>query len=468
MLKEHNKVLTYLIIICDYFLIIAAFFIAYLVRGQAIYKGKIDDLLWLLPIITLVLSWLLYKFGVYKSIRTKSIYEVVSNVYKATIVGFLIFAGITYVFKIPHISRIFILSIVIFSTILVSAEKILLVLFFRSIRKKGFNTRNMLVVGTGKRAQHFIDLVKERDEWGLIILGLIDKDKEKIGQEVSGCKIIGSFENIPEILKKHVVDEVVFITPRSWLDEIEEIMLYCENLGLKVSVAVDYFELKLSKAKQTELQGFPMLTFESTPDKVWHLLIKRIFDIVVSGVGIIVLFPFLLVISIIIKLSSKGPVFFNQKRCGINGRTFTLYKFRTMYKDAEQRLEELSIHNEMQGPVFKMKNDPRVTPIGKFLRKFSLDEFPQLWNVFKGDMSLIGPRPPLPKEVKEYQTWQRRRLSMRPGLTCLWQASGRNNINEFDRWVKLDLEYIDNWSLWLDLKIFFKTMPVVVFGVGAK
>ena len=198
------------------------------------------------------------------------------------------------------------------------------------------------------------------------------------------------------------------------------------------------------------------------------MIFKRIIDIIVSALALVILAPVFAVIAIIIKRTSDGPAFFAQERCSLNGRRFKLYKFRTMDKDAEGKLKDLMAHNQMDGPAFKMDNDPRVTPVGKFLRKSSLDEFPQFYNVLRGDMSLIGPRPPLPKEVEKYDFWQRRRLSMRPGLTCLWQVSGRNKIKDFDEWARLDLKYIDEWSPLLDTKIFFKTIPTVLFGIGAK
>jgi exopolysaccharide biosynthesis polyprenyl glycosylphosphotransferase len=226
--------------------------------------------------------------------------------------------------------------------------------------------------------------------------------------------------------------------------------------------------LKFSRAKQTDLFGFPLMTFESTSLKLGQLFFKRLFDFIVAGIGFILLTPFLFIVAILIKRTSVGPVFFKQLRCGMYGRKFVFYKFRTMIADAESKLKDISQYNEMNGPVFKMKNDPRITKVGKWLRKFSIDELPQLWNVIKGDMSLVGPRPPIPYEVEKYDIWQRRRLSMRPGITCLWQASGRSEIADFDEWMKLDLEYIDNWSLGLDFKILFKTIPMVLLGIGAK
>jgi exopolysaccharide biosynthesis polyprenyl glycosylphosphotransferase len=210
----------------------------------------------------------------------------------------------------------------------------------------------------------------------------------------------------------------------------------------------------------------PILTYSTTPTNVLQLFAKRAIDVVVSVSLLVIALPVILAIAAAIKVSSGGAVLFRQTRCGLNGRIFTLYKFRTMVEGAEERRRELQHLNEMNGPVFKVRADPRVTVFGRFLRKFSLDELPQLWNVLRGDMSLVGPRPPIPEEVAQYQRWQRRRLSMKPGLTCLWQISGRNEL-DFDRWMELDLEYIDSWSPMLDLKILVKTIPVVLSGRGA-
>jgi len=245
-------------------------------------------------------------------------------------------------------------------------------------------------------------------------------------------------------------------------------MFFFETEGISIHLAVDYFQLTLSQGRQNELNGFPLITFETTPNKFLHLIFKRLSDIVISSLSLTVLSPFLLVISVLIKATSPGSVFFKQVRCGLNGRKFTMYKFRTMVNGAEARLEALLAKNQMQGPVFKMDHDPRVTRVGRLLRKMSLDELPQLFNVLKGDMSIVGPRPPIPKEVKSYEPWHRRRLSMRPGITCIWQVNGRNAITDFNRWTKLDLYYIDHWSLGLDLKIMLKTIPTVILGVGAK
>ncbi|OGR85662.1 MAG: UDP-phosphate galactose phosphotransferase, partial [Elusimicrobia bacterium RIFCSPLOWO2_01_FULL_54_10] len=342
------------------------------------------------------------------------------------------------------------------------------VLFLKYARKNGLNRRNMLIAGTGPRAIQFINLIHQHQEWGFNIIGLVDTDPGKRGTFVRDCEILGTLEDIPEIIHGKVVDEVVFVVPRSWIGKLEDVMLFCENEGINVSVAVDFFRLRHSYVRQTDMDGFPLLSFKTTPDKILHLALKRSFDIVASGTALLFLAPLFLAVFAAIKMTSKGPAFFKQLRCGLHGRQFTLYKFRTMVIDAEAKKAALMGHNEMSGPTFKMEHDPRITPIGAFLRKFSIDEFPQFWNVFKGDMTLVGPRPPLPSEVNKYDCWHRRRLSMTPGVTCLWQVNGRNKITDFNEWVKLDLEYIDNWSLWLELKIILKTIPVVLFGVGAK
>jgi exopolysaccharide biosynthesis polyprenyl glycosylphosphotransferase len=226
------------------------------------------------------------------------------------------------------------------------------------------------------------------------------------------------------------------------------------------------FDVKIAKARLTQLEDVPLLTFETVVAKEGQLFVKRIIDFVVSAVLLVLLAPVFIIVALAIKFNSKGPVLYRQTRVGLNGRKFTLYKFRTMFEGAEEKLTELEKLNEMGGPVFKMKKDPRITRLGRYLRKFSIDEFPQLFNVLVGHMSLVGPRPPIPEEVVQYEPWQRRRLSMRPGLTCIWQVSGRNKI-DFDDWMKLDLKYLDNWSLWLDFTIIMKTIPVVFFGIGA-
>jgi exopolysaccharide biosynthesis polyprenyl glycosylphosphotransferase len=373
-----------------------------------------------------------------------------------------------------QVSRLVIFFTFGFSIILLSCEKTALSYAFRIIgkRNKSFKSsliifRRIIIIGTGVRARHFLDLIKNNPGWGIKIVGLIDIDPVKKGVKIGGYDVLGTFEDISAIVHENVIDEAVFIVPRTWLNKIEDILQFCESEGIRAHLAADLFKLRFSKAKNTEIGGFPLLTFESTPDKLEHLFIKRLLDFIISAISLLCLSLLFVIISVIIKINSKGPSFYSQLRCGLYGRKFKFFKFRTMVIDAELKQKDLIMFNEMSGPVFKMANDPRVTKIGKWLRKYSIDELPQLWNVLKGDMSLVGPRPPLPEEVERFTSSQRRKMSMRPGITCLWQVSGRSTIADFNEWMKLDLEYIDNWSLWLDFKILLKSIPVVLSGKGS-
>ncbi|MFH0828058.1 MAG: sugar transferase, partial [Candidatus Omnitrophota bacterium] len=451
MIKERIRLFRKLMILADLVVVSAAVLTGCFLRAPQSFHVCSR----LLPAILLIWWVLLYTFGIYDSFRTKTGSEFVLLVARIALIGFIIMSGCIFLFndflKLPIINRGLISSIFVYSGGFLIIEKIFLMNFFRFFRKKGFNFRSLLIVGTGKRAERFIDMVKTHTEWGLKIHGLVDEDSTRRGRLIKGVKVIGSFDDFSGIIHNNVIDQVVFIVPRSWMGKIENLVYLCEEMGIKISLALDFFNFKFSRAKQTDLFGFPLITFESAPDKMWLLFLKRLFDIVFSLTGLLVLSPVFVLIGLIIKLNSPGPVFFKQKRVGVNTRIFTLYKFRTMVEGAEAKLGDLLALNEMNGPVFKMAKDPRLTSAGKYLRKFSLDEVPQFWNVLKGNMSLIGPRPPLLSEVKKYQPWQRRRLSMRPGITCLWQANGRNRIADFDEWMRLDLEYIDNWSLWQDI-----------------
>jgi exopolysaccharide biosynthesis polyprenyl glycosylphosphotransferase len=272
-----------------------------------------------------------------------------------------------------------------------------------------------------------------------------------------------------EILHDHSVSRVLFASNHSDLSQLQEFISACEVEGVEAWLMADFIRTAIAKPEFDVLAGRPVLVIRTTPGVSWALLVKGVIDRVLALLGLIVCAPLFLIIAIAIRCSSKGPVLFRQERAGLHGRSFVMFKFRTMHTDAEMQREEMQKFNQMSGPVFKMERDPRVTTIGRLLRKTSLDELPQLWNVFRGEMSLVGPRPLPLYEVAKFETpSQRRRLSMKPGLTCLWQVSGRNEVKSFDQWVRLDLEYIDNWSLWLDIQILIRTIPVVLAGTGAK
>jgi exopolysaccharide biosynthesis polyprenyl glycosylphosphotransferase len=331
---------------------------------------------------------------------------------------------------------------------------------------QGYNLVNMLIVGTGRRAQEFIQMVNRHANWGLKIIGLVDDDPKLLGKKVMDYEVIGRIRDIPRILRETVIDRVIFVVPRMWLNRIEEAINHCEREGISTAVSVDLYRPKRAQLRQSDFAGIPLIIFQTSVAKEWQLFFKRYFDLFISFFAVLILSPVFIITAIGIKLTSRGPIFFRQVRSGMNGRKFVVYKFRSMIVGAEVRKRELQRQNEMRGPVFKMKRDPRITRFGRFIRRFSIDELPQLFNVLRGNMSLVGPRPPLPTEVEMYESWQRRRLSMKPGITCIWQVSGRNKI-DFDRWMEMDLQYIDNFSLWLDFKILVRTIFVVLTGYGA-
>jgi exopolysaccharide biosynthesis polyprenyl glycosylphosphotransferase len=408
----------------------------------------------------------LYANGMYQSTRTRSYLEVLWAVLKSAVVTFLLLGTFIFLLKLTFMSRQFFLFFMALSTVFIWLEKSIIFMSSHYLRRQGLSTRRLLIVGTGKRASQFIKRVDQHPEWGFEFLGAIDDEPSRGIRQVGRLKVIGTLEDIPKIFHRDAIDEVVFLVPRSRLNALQGAIDDCETEGVVVTVAVDLFDTKLARSSVAELDGLPLLHFRTTRAKEWELLVKRLFDFTASGLGIILLSPLFLVMATLIKTTSKGPVFFKQSRLGLAGRRFTLYKFRTMRQGAHADLSGVSDLNAMTTAEFKVKKTAWVTPIGRFMRKFSIDELPQLFNVFVGHMSVVGPRPTVPDEVEKYKDWQRRRFSMKPGITCLWQVNGRNNI-AFEEWMKLDLEYLDRWSLWLDAKILLKTVPVVLFGIGA-
>ncbi len=406
--------------------------------------------------------------GEYHHLRIQTYYKVAMGQFVNGVIFFALFSSGAFLFKFDFLSRFFILFYTVSTILYLMTNRLFVLWLAYYVRRKGYNFRNILLVGTGRRAQEFLSLVAMHKEWGYRVLGLLDKDADVLGKKIAGYEVMGTLQELPRLLENNIVDEVVFVVPRSWLKEIENCILYCEAVGVPATLSTDFFDLEVASGVPKEIEGFTYLTFETSRLKDSELVLKRMLDIVFALFFLVVLAPFFLLLSLLVKLDSPGgPIFFRQRRCSRNGREFMLYKFRSMVPDAEKKLEELKKLNEMSGPVFKIAKDPRLTRIGKFLRKTSLDEIPQFWNVLKGDMSLVGPRPPLPKEVEQYEPWQRRRLSMKPGITCIWQVSGRNQI-DFDDWMRLDLQYIDRWSLWLDFKIILMTIKAVLTARGAK
>jgi exopolysaccharide biosynthesis polyprenyl glycosylphosphotransferase len=367
------------------------------------------------------------------------------------------------------VTPLFILLFWVASTLAGAGSRVLLRYLLGGIRRRGRNLREMVVVGTNPRAIRFARKVEFRPELGYRIVGFVDGQWAGMGGfEQTGYQVVSDLASFPRFLREQVVDEVVIALPmESSYEQSARIAALCEEQGIVVRLLSDIFNLRVAQSTAGEFEGEAVTTLSTGAPDGWQRLLKRTLDVSLSLVAMLLLSPLFLLATLIVKLTSPGPGFFVQERVGLNKRRFRLYKFRTMVADAEQRQQEIEHLNEVSGPVFKIRNDPRLTPVGKFLRKTSIDELPQLFNVLKGDMSLVGPRP---FPLRDYQgfdhDWQRRRFSVRPGITCLWQINGRSSI-PFEKWMELDMQYIDQWSLWMDLKILAKTIPAVLKGAGA-
>ena len=335
------------------------------------------------------------------------------------------------------------------------------------IRREFAAPHYVMVAGTGPRAIRLARELEHSSEYGVRLHGFLSERDDAPSEIVLDAPYpVRPMRDLPAILSLHVIDEVVFAVASDSLTELEEIFLLCDEEGVRTRVAVDFFPHVNSTVSLDRFGAVPLLTFSAAPYDEIRLLVKRLTDVAIAAAGLVVLAPLMLVIAIVVRASSPGPAIFRQVRCGLNGRRFVFYKFRSMCENAEELQSGIAHLNTRDGVVFKIPGDPRLTLVGRYLRKFSLDEWPQLWNVLRGDMSLVGPRPAIPSEVDRYQRWQRRRLRMRPGLTCLWAVCGRDNV-DFETWMKMDMQYIDNWSLALDWKILLRTIPRVLTGHGA-
>lgn len=419
----------------------------------------------------LLLLWhlLFSAFGLYGSHRLTSRLSESSDIVKAT----ALCAGVVLVaaslFNIRMVSLRYVGVFFAFCTVLLVGSRLVLRFVLEQTRLHGRNLRHVLIVGTSKRAIEFADKLEANPELGYSVIGFADQHWDGIHNFQQGGKsLLCDLRGLPEYLRNNIVDEVVIALPiRSFHDDASRVATVCEQQGIIVRVLPNIFDLKMARSRAEEMEGDSVITHYTGVIEGWPVVIKRMLDFSLALTALTVVSPVMLLAAGLIKLTSPGPVFFTQKRIGQNKRKFTIYKFRSMAVDAEAKMRQLEHLNEVTGPVFKIKDDPRITPVGRFLRKTSIDELPQLFNVLKGDMSLVGPRP-LP--IRDYEgfseDWHRRRFSVRPGITCLWQVAGRSSI-PFEKWMELDMQYIDKWSLWLDLKILARTIPAVLKGLGA-
>jgi len=461
MLRDRQKIWRRINLLGDLILTYAA-----LMAVLKIFQPNLDDFQMLMMFGTTLLFWTIFLYGPSGSYfyRMKSVGQILRELYWALIKTFPTFIAVTFFIGIdvsPKMTAVFFAL----DAGLLTLSRLTLVLLLSIYRTRGRSNRNVIIIGTGPKAKEVADRIVLNRAWGIHTLGFLDYHRTELWR-YRDIPLIGHPDGLADIISNNQVDFLIIAVENSDLPLTGHAFAAAEEMGVTVCQLCNIYFHPISRPTPDNFMDFPAVIYSSVPDDRIQLGLKKAIDWVGGLIGVILSIPITFAVAVAIKLEDGGPVFFRQIRAGKNGKPFTMLKFRTMVPEAESLKEKLIDKNEMNGPTFKMKNDPRITRIGAFLRKTSIDELPQLFNVLKGDMSLVGPRPPLPREVTQYDRWQRRKLAVKPGLTCLWQVNGRNNI-DFEDWMKLDLEYIDNWSLWLDTKILMKTVPAVFKREGA-
>jgi exopolysaccharide biosynthesis polyprenyl glycosylphosphotransferase len=400
----------------------------------------------------------------YFSLERTNFKDILFPTIRAVFEGMLVILAVLFFAKIFAKSRLFFVIFGVTSSVFLLLMRWILIFIQGKILHRPPFFHTVLIVGTGVGARKLSDFLHTHSHWGMKVLGFLEVEGEEC--KVERDTIIGNFTNLSNVLKTTPIDWVIFALAFKKNELTQKGIEICKQIGILASCPIsEYFPSEDTNLSLEVYSDIPLLNFRTTTLKKWELLVKGIFDRLCAFIMLIILSPLFFLLALIVKCTSKGSVFFRQVRCGMNGRKFQFYKFRTMVADAEEKKKDLN-HLNVKKIVFKIEKDPRITKIGKFLRKTSIDELPQLYNILRGDMSFVGPRPPVPEEVEEYEDWQRRRLSMKPGLTCLWQVKGRADL-DFKQWMKLDLEYIDNWSLALDFRILMRTIPAVLSTRGA-
>lgn len=479
MLREQAKVIKRMHSVLDISLTVVAFIGAYTIKMYflpAPFGGLSQKPNYYIVLLMIIIIWYpsFSMFNLYASYRKQTFGQIFRNMVKAVSVGMLFLTLCMYIFKVTDVSRIMLGIFFLLNVGLLTLSKGFVFWSLARNRRKGFNFRNILIIGSRERAKDIIDAVADHLDSGYVIMGCLELNEGFTGKSVHNeVKVIGTVDQLQEVLSGQVVDELIIAMPARKIENLGKLIIIAMEAGVSVHIMPEWHlnEIQsvpgfVSPSFRTFL-GIPTLSLITTPNLRAEMLIKKSFDYTFAVIISILSLPFFLLFTAAIKISSHGPVFFRQERCGLYGRRFILYKFRTMVHDAEKRRGELEELNETDGPVFKIRKDPRIIPyIGTFLRKTSLDELPQLINILRGEMSFIGPRPPIPEEVEQYDLWQRRRLSMKPGLTCIWQCTHRRNDIDFESWMKMDLQYIDSWSLGLDARLFLKTILAVLLGSG--
>jgi exopolysaccharide biosynthesis polyprenyl glycosylphosphotransferase len=468
LLKKWNA-LVILIVLLDILALTLAYQISYLINydHSANFFFSQNNILFLY--LGIVPFWLLvlYLIKINEIPRTKSYYILLFEYFQSALIIGLILLTIYFIFKMAWISRLFLIEFTFLGFIFLFVIRLLEYKVFKTYRTKGYNFINIVLVAD-ETSIPFIEGLLSNKDWGYKIMAIITSS-QKVKELYEKAIILVHDEYIKvinDLMEVRIIDEVLYIKKKVVPAEVRNLVRSCEELGVVFRLNHSEKNINLTNALKTKIGDNNFLTFINIPHNSYALAIKKTIDINFSLLAIILLSPVLLAIMVLIKLSSPGPVIYQQTRVGLRGRLFQLYKFRTMIVNADELKKELETENEMDGPVFKIKNDPRVTKIGKFLRRTGLDELPQLFNILKGEMSLIGPRPPIPSETQQYKRWQLRRLSVKPGLSCFWQIKPDRNSIKFEKWMEMDLAYIDNWSLRLDFIILLKTIKTIFQRTG--
>jgi len=440
--------------IADSLLIWAAFEAAYHLRSLMPFEREFYVLTTekLLLLGSAMLTWVVLGFWmeIYDRLDSALPSVVLRDTFRQCLLGGIGIVLVEFLARLD-LSRFFIGAFVVLSWMLLCLFRLNVARLSGGLRRTFGVPHYVMLVGSGERAARIQALLEKSSHYGIRLAGVIPESD--------------AASTLQQLLGQQIIDEIIFAVDSGKLPELEEVFLFCDEEGVRTRVAVDFFPHVNSEVYLDRLGPAPLLTFSAAPHDEIRLMIKRGTDMLLAAAAMVLLAPFMLLVVMVIRVTSPGPAIFRQVRCGLNGRKFVFYKFRSMVDNAEQLKESLRHLNEKE-TAFKIPNDPRLTPVGRWLRKFSIDELPQFWNVLKGDMSLVGPRPAVPEEVDRYKRWQRRRLRMRPGLTCLWALSGRDHL-DFETWMRMDMQYVDNWSLGLDWKILLKTVPQVLMGKGA-
>jgi len=472
-MRRGNRLLTLGLVLSDIVLINAAFLLAYFMRYELEWGGKVEDFSYApvrayLPVglvLTVILLAVFGFEGLYRRPRGVSWFNQVYDLFSGTTIGIAILVVLYFGLRPYYFSRLMFAYSWLLITVFLGFSRSVVGFVQAHLRKRGIGVERCLIVGAGRVGRTIMQNLVAQPELGYQVIGFLDDDPQK-RIDIGRFKALGATAEVARILETEEVDDVIITLPWMSHRKILAIMDQCQKQGVRFRFVPDLLQMSLSQVDIDEINGIPLIGIREVSIRGTSLLVKRAIDVTASAFGLLFLSPLILLVAMAIRLESRGPVLFRQRRVGKDGRAFTCYKFRSMWHGAEEQAEQLTDFNETRGITFKMRNDPRLTRVGRVIRRTSIDELPQLYNILRGEMSLVGPRPPLPSEVERYEDWHRKRLEVAPGLTCLWQVMGRSLL-PFDEMVMLDIYYIENWSLGLDFRILLRTIPTVIFGTGA-